>query len=219
MEDFRENNTPDTSGQQGQYNQQNQYGQYGQSPDPQASMQPTIMPPKKKSKAAIITVLVVIAIVVIMVVTLAPSYIQARKFGKAIVKGTDSDKIGEMMFPKDLVKKGGDVYDLYEKLILTEMTDEIQRKGNASFLGVKPGKAIKKSSFRYYEKYYKLLYQGAGLESKVKIQKGYEYKIQFKAGGQKYYTECSVIKIKGEGWKVFPVSAKDIKEISSDLGL
>lgn len=216
MEDIMSNNNSDNTT---QYGQPEQPSQYGQAPDPQRDMSPTVTPPKKISKASVITVIVLLLIFALAAITLAPSYAQARKFGKAIVNGSNKDDIGEMMFPKEMVKNGGDVYDLYEKMILQKMTEEIQKEGNASFLGVKPGKSIKKSDFRYFEKYYKFFYQFAGLESNVKIQKGYEYKIKFKAGGKKYYTECSVIKIKGEGWKVVPGSVKDVKETLLSLGM
>lgn len=214
MDDIRENNTPDTSEQTtGLYGQQ---GQYGQTPGTQPeTFPPTAAPKKKISKAAIITVIVLVVIFAIALISLGPSYMQARKYGKAIVSGKNLDDAVEMAFPEKLIKDD-EVYDLCQKAI-QESSREIKAKGSTSFLGVKCGKSIKSNDCKKIEKYYNFLCTMSGVDKKVKIQKGYEYKIKFKAGGTKYYMECVLIKMKGEGWKVFPASLDDVDEFSSYL--
>ncbi len=217
MDDIRDNNTSGTSeettGQYGQYGQQGQYGQYRQTPE----TLPPVVPPKKKSPLpVIITIIVLVAIFGIAIATLAPSYMQARKFGKAIVSGKNIDDAVEMAFPEKLIKDRDDMYDTCKSAI-QKSSREIKIKGNPSFLGVKTGKKIKSKDCRNIEKYYNFLCTMAGIDEKVKIQKGYEYKIKFKTGGTKYYMECVLIKMKGEGWKVFPASLDELDEFSSYL--
>lgn len=210
MDDIRENNTTDTSGQT-----TGQYDQYGQTPSAQPETFPPVTPPKKnKSKAAIITVLVLVVIFGIAFAVIAPSYMQARKFGKAIVSGKNIDKAVEMAFPEKLVKDGDEMYDICKKAI-QKNSQEIKAKGPTSFLGVKCGKSIKSKDRKNIEKYYNFLCTMAGIDKKVKIQKGYEYKIKFKAGGTKYYMECVLVKMKDEGWKVLPASLDEVDELSS----
>lgn len=217
MDDIRDNNTSGTSeettGQYGQYGQQGQYGQYGQTPE---TLPPVVPTKKKPSRVAIITVIVLVAIFAIALITLAPSYMQARKFGKAIVSGKNIDDAVEMAFPEKLIKDRDDMYDTCKSAI-QKSSQEIRVRGNSSFLGVKCGKSIKSKDCKNIEKYYNFLCTMAGIDKKVKIQKGYEYKIKFKTGGTKYYMECVLIKMKGEGWKVFPASLDELDEFSSYL--
>lgn len=214
MDDIRDNNTSGASEQTtGQYGQQGQYGQYGQIPE---TLPPAVPPKKKSPLPVIITVLVLVTIFGIAIATLAPSYMQARKFGKAIVNGENLDDAIELAFPEKLTEGNDDMHTLCESSI-QQISDEIVKKGNASFLNVKSGKKIKSQDCRNIEEFYNFLFKVAGIDEEVKIQKGYEYKIQFKAGGSKYYAKCVLVKMKGEGWKVFPDSLDSLDEITAYL--
>lgn len=200
-------------GQQGQYGQQRQYGQYGQTPDPQEDMFPTTpVKQKKLSLPAIIVVIIVLGVFVFGLITLAPAYSVARKYGKALVKGEDVDKISELVFPEKLVKNGDSVYGAF-KGVVQEAIDEINDMTNAKFSSVKIGKSIKSGDLRNIEKYYKFLCDLAEVKTRVKIEKGYECQIRFKGNGNKYYQKCCVVKMKGEGWKIFPGSLDELESM------
>ncbi len=196
----------------GQRNQYDQYGGYGQRPDPLEDNHPVI-PVKQKKKvslAAIILVIIVLVVFAVMMITLAPTYSAARKYGKALVKGESVDKLSEMVFPEKLVKNGGEVYDSY-KGVVQDGLDEIESLGDAKFKGVKLGKKIKSGDLSDIEKYYNIICKFASLDVNVEIEKGYECEIRFSAGGSNYYQKCCIVKMKGEGWKVFPGSLSELQ--------
>lgn len=219
MDDIRENNTPDTSGQTtGSYGQPGQYDQYGQSPAPQPETFPPITPTKKKrSKAAIIVVLVVLVIFGIAAAVIAPSYMQARKFGKAIAGASDLDGAVEMIFPEKLLDEAPEVRESFTSSMLSTY-DEVVENDKARFIGAKCGKSLNKNTCRTIEDCYNLFYKMFSIDEKVKIEKGYEYKIRFKAGGKKYYSEAMVVKTKDDGWKVFPGTKEEAEEVIEMLG-
>lgn len=231
MDDINSYGGSDSTSQPQNQNGQNQYGQgqygqgmygqgYGQIPDPRmtTSPAPITTPPKKSvSKAAVATVIVILVIIGVMIASLAPSYLQATKFGKAAFNDKSSDKMAEVMFPESISKHEGEIYDGYKSAIMKEFKSDILLMSSTSYMGVKPGKSISKSDLKVFEKYYDLLARGVGSDDNIKIQKGIEYKIKFKAGGVKYYCNVSAIKIKGEGWKICPVSPKEMKDIAKEL--
>lgn len=226
MDDINNYGGSGSSGQpQNQYGQ-NQYGQgmygqgYGQIPDPRmtTSPAPVTTPPKKSvSKTAIATVIVILAIIGVMIANLAPSYLQATKFGKAAFNDKSSDKMAELIFPKEISKHEGAIYDGYKSALMSVFKSDILLMGSTSYLGVKPGKSISKSDLKLFEDYYTFLAKAVGSDKKIKIQKGYKYKVKFKSGGVKYYSNVSVVKVKGDGWKVIPVSPDEMKDITAEL--
>ena len=215
MDDIRDISNSTGTEQNTGTQQQNMYGQYegyGQRSEPQEDMFPTA-PVKQKKKItlpAIIMVLIVIAVVIVGLITLGPAYSAARKYGKALVKGNDLDKVSEMVFPEKLIKNGDEVYESYTGVV-KDSIDEIKDLGDAKFSGVKLGKKIKSNDLRNIEKYYKVICKFADTNISVNIEKGYESEIRFKAGGNNYYQKCCVIKMRGEGWKIFPGSLSELQ--------
>ncbi len=206
------NTQQNTGSQPNMYGQYGGYGQYGQRPDPQENTFP-VTPTKQKKKvslAAIILVIVVLVVFAVMMITLAPTYSAARKYGKALVKGESVDKLSEMVFPEKLVKNGGEVYDSY-KGVVQDGLDEIESLGDAKFKGVKLGNKIKSGSLSDIEEYYNIICKFASINVNVEIEKGYECEIRFSAGGSNYYQKCCIVKMKGEGWKVFPGSLSELQ--------
>lgn len=211
MDDINSKNT-NPQGQTEQPNQYGQYGQYGQIPEPQPELPPIVTPPKKKiSLAAVITVLVVIGIVIAAVIPHIAPYKAAREFGKVFINEKDTDKLCELMFPDNIGKN---------ELIQSTMNEEISKDilnikllgSKSTFSGVKPGKKIKKDDLKLIQKVYNVYATLIGSKSDIKVEKGYEYEIRFKAGGKKYKTKCMVVKLKGDDWKVILGSLSDLKK-------
>ncbi len=205
MDDINSTNTNP----QGQAEQPNQYGQI---PDPQLELPPIVTPPKKKvSLAAVITVLVVICIVIAAIIPNIAPYKAAREFGKVLINEKDTGKLCELMFPEDIGKN---------ELIQSTMDEEISKDilnikllgSKTTFSGVKPGKKIKKDDLKLIQKVYNIYATLIGSKSDIKVEKGYEYEIRFKAGSKKYKTKCMVVKLKNDDWKVILGSLSDLKK-------
>ena len=200
-------------GQQGQYG--GQYGQYGQTPAPQEDKFPEF-PTKQKKKIslpALIVVGIFLIVFIIGMITLAPVYKAGREYGKALVKGDSVDKISEMVFPEKLIKNGDEV--IYESFsgVIEEKLNEIDDLGDAKFTGVKLGKKIKSGDLKDIAKYYEVICKLADCNISLSIEKGYESEVRFKAGGKKYYQKCCIIKMRGEGWKIFPGSLDELQSV------
>jgi len=197
-------------GQQGQYGR---YGQYGQIPDPREDLIQTF--PEKKKKSALPAILVIIAlltVIVIGLVTFAAPYMTARKFGKALAKDNDIDTILEMVFPEGYIEKSGIDYNMYSESI-SQALSSIKCYGEVKYTGVKIGKKIKSGDLKDIEKYYDYICKAADMRTNVRIQKGYEVDIKFKLDGDKSTCKCCVVKMKGEGWKVFPLPIDELNYI------
>ena len=197
-------------GQQGQYGR---YGQYGQIPDPREDLIQTF--PEKKKKSALPAILVIIAlltVIVIGLVTFAAPYMMARKFGKALAKDNDIDTILEMVFPEGYIEKSGIDYNMYSESI-SQALSSIKCYGEVKYTGVKIGKKIKSGDLKDIEKYYDYICKAADMRTNVRIQKGYEVDIKFKLDGDKSTCKCCVVKMKGEGWKVFPLPIDELNYI------
>ncbi len=220
---------PNMYGQYGGYGQRTQYGQYGgygQRPDPLEDNHPVI-PVKEKKKITlpvIILVIVVLVVFAVMMITLGPAYSAARKYGKALADGDNPEKISEMVFPEGYLKSSGVNYDAYITSVSSALSS-IQCMGDLKFKGVTIGKKIKSGDLDDIEKYYKFVFETSGYKKTVSIEKGYEIKLKFKSGGSNQPYECCVVKMKGEGWKIFPIEIDELTSLMSmikmieDMGL
>lgn len=200
-------------GQQGQYG--GQYGQYGQTTAPQEDRFPEFPKKQKKSSLpAILVIIAVLAVIVIGLVTLAAPYMTARKFGKALAKDNDIDTIVEMVFPEGYIEKSGIDYNIYSDSI-SQALSSIKCYGEVKYTGVKIDKKIKSNDLKDIEKYYDYICKAADMRTNVRIEKGYEADIKFKLDGDKSTCKCCVVKMKGEGWKVFPLPIDELSYIIS----
>ena len=215
------NTKPNMYGQYGEYGQRTQYGQYGgygQRPDPLEDNHPVI-PVKQKKKISLPIIIILIVVLVAFVIgcfTLGPAYSAARKYGKAIADGDDADKIAAMVFPEDYLKKTGVNYDAYTANLNTALS-ALQCAGDIKFKGVTLGSKIKSGDLNDIESYYDFIFKALDYRKVVKIEKGYEIKLKFKAGGSNQPYDCCVIKMKGEGWKIFPLPVDELSAIMSTI--
>ncbi len=214
---------PNMYGQYGQYGQygygqRTQYGSYGQRPDPLEDNHPVI-PVKEKKKITlpvIILVVVVLTVFAVMMITLGPAYSAARKYGKALADGNDPEKISEMIYPEDYLKSSGVDYDTYTSS-MSSVLSTLQCMGDIKFKGVTIGKKIKSGDLDDIEKYYNFIFSNSGYNKNVSLEKGYEIKLKFKVDGSNSPYECCVVKMKGEGWKIFPIEINELTTIMSTI--
>ena len=196
-------------GQHGQYGRQ--YGQYGQTPDPKESNFPEFPAKQKKNASlpAIIMVIMVLAVILIGLITLVPPYTTARKFGKALAKNNDINTIVELVYPEGYMEKSGIDYNVYEDT-LSQCLSTVKNYGEIKYSRVKMGKKIKSNDLKDIESFYDFICEVVDFKTNVKIEKGYEAEIKFKHDDYKSTYKCCVVKMKGEGWKIFPLPVDEI---------
>lgn len=174
---------------------------------------------KAKSNLPLIIGGVVALLVVILVIVFLAGHTGAKgavnKYAKACTKKNGGKTIYSLTLPDEYIKELKDDDKWNEKLDdHKDMMEDTLDDMKITVKDVKKGKKLKsvglKGAEYYFEEYY---------DVDVDVKKGYEFtvKMQYKDkedGDKETEKEkICVVKVKGEGWKIIPMSKDDLEDL------
>lgn len=178
----------------------------------------------KKNKSTIIGA-VVAFIVLILVIVFISGHTGAKgaanKYAKNVYKKSGFKSVCKVTMLDDAYKeyKKSDDFDDDKddfKDMIEEMKDEDVK---IKVKSVKKGKKLKKAALKGAEAYFEEQAEEYDVDDDIDVKKGYEYKIKCKVkedgDSETETTKICVVKVKGDGWKVIPMSA-DFLSIDED---
>ncbi|MBR3760761.1 MAG: hypothetical protein IKK47_07220 [Ruminococcus sp.] len=178
----------------------------------------------KKNKSTIIGA-VVAFIVLILVIVFISGHTGAKgaanKYAKNVYKKSGFKSVSKVTMLDDAYKeyKKSDDFDDDKddfKDMIEEMKDEDVK---IKVKSVKKGKKLKKAALKGAEAYFEEQAEEYDVDDDIDVKKGYEYKIKCKVkedgDSETETTKICVVKVKGDGWKVIPMSA-DFLSIDED---
>lgn len=137
----------------------------------------------------------------------------SKKGGKTFYSMTMPDDAIKALKDKD---KFDDKVDAYNDMI-EDMIDDFEKKETVpKFDKILREKKMKNQDLRNAESYFERIAEKYGAEdAEIKVSKGYEIRFRTKSkdeyGDYKYEkTTICLVKVKGEGWKIAPMSAESL---------
>lgn len=174
----------------------------------------------KKNKSAIIGAVIAVIVLVLVIVFLGGhmgAKGAANKYAKNVIKKSGFKKTTKITMLDDAYKeyKDSDDFDddkdIFEEGIEDLKDEDIKTK----IKSVKKGNKLKSKALKGAKLYFKLQAQEYDVDDDIEVKKGYEFKVKMKIkedGDTDTRTNrICVVKVKGDGWKVIPVSADSLE--------
>lgn len=183
----------------------------------------------KKNKGVIIGAIIAVIVLVLVIVFLGGhmgAKGAANKYAKNSYKKNGFKKVTKITMLDDAYKEYKDDDDFdddkdsFEESIEDLKDEDIKIK----LKSVKKGKKLKKDAIKGAETYFEIQADNYDADDDIEVKKGYEYKLKYsiKEDGEKdsETRKICVVKVKGSGWKVIPVSADRLESMGeSDIDL
>lgn len=183
----------------------------------------------KKNKGVIIGAIIAVIVLVLVIVFLGGhmgAKGAANKYAKNVNKKSGFKKMTKITMLDDAYKEYKDDDDFDEdKDTFEEGIEDLKDEDiKIKLKSVKKGKKLKKDAIKGAEAYFTIQANSYDADDDIEVKKGYEYKLKYsvKEDGDKDTNtqKICVVKVKGDGWKVIPVSADRLESIGeSDVDL
>ncbi len=184
---------------------------------------------KVKKNSSTIIGAVVAFIVLILVIVFIGSHTGAKgaanKYAKNLFKKSGFKSVSKVTMLDDAYKeyKKSDDFDDAKDEHKEEIEDMKDEDIKVKVKSVKKGKKLKKAALKGAEAYFEEQAEEYDVDDDIDVKKGFEYKIKLKYkedGDSDTVTQkICVVKVKGDGWKVIPMSADYLSFDEDDFDL